>query len=848
MGKHGRQGGSLYGHNLLILVTFGYAAGATLSLHTSSAWTHSQLSLLTFFLLTAGLGASCTTRKTTTLLLLTIAFFALGYQLMAKERGKPGTTNHIATRITEKTTMTLIGTVHSMIESQGKKSRLILAVEEMCSHGPQSHGTCAPTSGKVLLSIRDQLDTTIRPGSLLMIVATISPLRPRHTPGTFDYANYLAAKDIYVTGWIARSDFIEPIYRQGFSLGEAVRYFPEQLRQQFSSFLVQSLAPESAALYQALLLGYRGNIPKRTLEKFKTGGVLHLLAISGLHLSLLASGMAAFVLFCLKRSQWLLLHTYVPALAVALTIPTLFAYSLIAGMNLPVFRALVMAVLAAYALFIHRFKSMQHLLAAAAFVILTVHPIALNTASFQLSFAAVAGIVLLTQKIGPWWLAVKRSNPLKGYLLLVPMGLLVSTAATMATLPIMLVHFGRFSLIGPVVNLLIEPLLCFWALPLGLIALPLSLFAPEAATAVLHLGALGFQFSDTILSIGSQIPVASLWTITPSWLEIITYYALLSLPFVPCLTRRTKLVCQCIGFPMLLFSFTFTLWHRPSRPETMIHFIDVGHGSSTLLELRDGHNCLVDAGGRQSADFNVGEAVVAPFLRKRRIWKLDAVIISHPHSDHYNGIPFLLQQYAPERLYINGQQTKEWRYQKLLRDAAAKNVRIQALQKGQFVHQSPKDTLLCLGTAGYPEAQAFSTNDQSLVILLRTDDDFSVLLPGDITKAAEQLLVRNNLPRATVLVAPHHGSITSTTPAFLQAVAPRFIVVSSGYSRRNTFPAPQHTARWKQVPIPFATTALAGTIRCTIHDTTLHIQDFQGKPLFSQTLPLPPHDLFLLSP
>ncbi|WP_028582211.1 DNA internalization-related competence protein ComEC/Rec2 [Desulfogranum japonicum] len=827
------RGVDLCRNNLLIFVTCAYATGIAIALQTETTFAVPHLFLITLLLLVAGLFTHLFADIKVSLVVLLLAFAALGYAMVEKRTLHTKSTGHLANHIHQKTKVTLIGTVTSMVVYDGEKSSLVLAVSQMMKHVNQGSKKFIPIEGKVRLAIRAQLDQQIQAGTSLITVATISQVRPRKTPGTFNYARYLAEKDIFITGWISKPTLIEPIQRTDTSLFDRIRYFPEQLRQHFTFFFASNLDRESASLYQALLLGYRANVSKETLEKFKIGGVLHILAISGLHLGLLAAGMTFFLMFWLKRSHWLLLHTHVPSLALTLTVPALLAYSFIAGMNLPVFRALIMAILATYAILLKRFTSPIHLIAAAALLVLIISPLALATASFQLSFMAVLGIVLVTRKIGPKWLAFKKNYPWKALLLLPPMAIFISVCATLATLPIMLTHFGRISLIGPMVNLLVEPLLCFWALPLGLTALPLSYMFPQAALSLLHLGEFGFYISDYILSFGSQLPIASIWTISPAWWEIAGYYTLLSLTFIRSLSLPWKIISQTIGASLLLYSFTYTLWNPASRSGSIVHFIDVGQGSSTLLELQDGTNILIDAGGKQSAKYNVGEAVIAPFLRKRRIWKIKTFVISHPHSDHYNGIPYLLDQYPPETLYINGQKTNEWRYLRLLTKAKEKGVQIRSLSKGERAHQGSTDTLLCLGTPGLTETKQTSTNDNSLVLLLQTGSSASILLPGDITKSVEALFNQQTLPAATILVAPHHGSTTSTSRHLLQTISPKFIIVSSGFAKRDRLPAPRNVALWKKLSIPFTTTAISGTMRCNISDNHMQLYDYKENILYS---------------
>ncbi|PIE60249.1 MAG: hypothetical protein CSA31_03020, partial [Desulfobulbus propionicus] len=378
-----------------------------------------------------------------------LAFFCyLGLTLTALDLTPPQHKHHIANLIKDRQQVSVVGTVASIVTFNGKKSRFVLDIEELLIHGhPGQETRFLQTHGKIRLSLRDDVSEALWPGMHVIAAAKIAPVRNYQTPGSFDYTRYLAQQGVHLTGWIDSKHKLLPLAHP--DLQQKQWWNPEYQRQQIIHFLRHHLDKNVAGLYQALLVGHRGAIAPETLEHYKKAGAFHLLAISGLHLGLL-SGMGIFLfIFMAQRSQWLLLHCHVPTLAALLTAPLLIGYCFIAGANLPVIRALIMAGIGIYALLIRRQKNVLHVIAAAALFMLLFSPTALFTASFQLSFAAVLSIVRLLpllpglntpesaeQKIvqRAYWVAKLTLS-----------FFLVSCAATIGTLPVMLHHFNRFS-------------------------------------------------------------------------------------------------------------------------------------------------------------------------------------------------------------------------------------------------------------------------------------------------------------------------------------------------------------------------------------------------------------------
>ncbi len=775
-------------------------------------------------------------RRPTSLLFLLPLFLLAGYIHTARHLLPPADPNHIFQRITQKTTIHLTGTVLGMVTWDGEKTRLTLASETLFLPG-KTHGRLAestefrPIHGKIRLSLRGRPSQPVKSGDRLLLMATVDRIRNFQTTGSFDYQLHMAARDIHISGWIPSPDHIWFIPTQT-SLFQQLKELPGRVRQKLGDFLATTLDSEPSGLYQALLIGDRSQVPLDVLEHFKISGCMHLLAISGMHMGLLGLMLYGSLLWLLKRSTRLMLAFHVETLAALLTMFPLFLYALVAGMNLPVLRSLIMALLLLLALVLRRHRSLIHVLAAALLVILAIQPLALFTVSFQLSFAAVLGIILTIPRLQEKFaLAGHGTARIRTW---IQGAFLVSCLATVATLPIMLFHFNRISLIGPFMNLLIEPLLCLWALPLGLIAAPLVVIHPGLAQALFNLGSLGLEGARYLTAGASRLPLASVDTISPSAGETCTYLAALTLFFLP----WKKTWCR-IGGTMLLalvtFHFTSGLWYTKKPGLTTVAFLDVGQGSSTFIRLDDGTTLLIDGGGNHSSRFDIGERVIGPYLARQRVWRLDQMIITHPDRDHTSGTGFLLERFRPKIIHANTIDPDDHRsFGQLLSRARKRNIPVVAGRKGEVYHQGVNTSLRCLGMNGAGDLSALSGNDLGLVIKL-DHGSIGFLFPGDISARAEKILLADKWSdrelAADLLLAPHHGSDTSSSRDFISRVNPRLIIASAARTKSDRFPGQRNLQFWRQEQIPLLTTGRHGTITCSTNGAWLECTTFENRHL-----------------
>lgn len=753
-------------------------------------------------------------------------FFLLGFTHTLTALHQPLAHDHIANHIHQKTRATLVGTISSFPEYDGQRCRFTLDVRRLMLLDPADGSEFEPVHGRVRLSVREKLPAEYTPGMDIMTIVTIDRVHTFQTPGVFDYQLYMAGRSIYCSGWMNAGQNLYLIGKAAWP--GRIRYLPEQIRHATGLYLEQNMARPVADIYKALLIGSRATVPPEVQQRFVACGIMHLLAISGLHLSLLALLSALAWLALLKRSQWLLLNSHVPSLALVLTSPLLVAYACIAGLQPPVLRALVMALFTLFAVLIRRQHTLIPILSAAALILLIANPLLLFTASFQLSFSAVLAIAITCQ----WFAATASLNTEQAPVMhkWAKQGVamvMISLAATLGTLPFMLFHFNRISLVGPLMNLVVEPILCLWSLPLGLLAVPCIYLFPDAAVLLLQAGGWGISLVESITKTTAVLPFCAVWTITPHPVEVAAF--LLLLGFMACcrVTWKKKATLSIIAGTALLASFTSDLWLQRGRLTTTATVLDVGQGLSILIELPDGKKILVDGGGRKSNSFDPGERVIAPFLWKKRIWRLDDIIISHPHSDHYNGLPFIHRHFKPNRLIINGQQETDWAYAVLLRQAKEKGTRVLVASAGDILQGGGEYRVTCLGTPGLEgRSGSLSANDQSIVLLLEHGRR-RILLPGDAGIPAEKLLLDSGqLLKADVLVAGHHGSSSSSSPRFLKTVAPKYIVVSASRTAIGRLPSPRHLQTWSDEGIPTFTTAIDGTVSCTISTKGLQLNTY----------------------
>ena len=582
-----------------------------------------------------------------------------------------------------------------------------------------------------------------------------------------------------------------------------------RLRQQLTIQLNKAVEdPSRRALLAALVLGDRQGISDDLRQAFARSGTSHLLAISGLHLALVALGVAALSRRLLlwipaaARSHEPGRLAMVPAAAAALF------YTALTGAAAPTARACVLVLCLGAARLVHRPPDLARPLSLAAILLLLFHPPALFSPGFQLSFLAVGGIALAARRFSPNrskkdppGLARRALDWVKGLAL-------ASLTATLITAPLVAQHFGQATVAGVGVNLLAIP----WT---SLVLLPSALLG--AVTAQLYWPAGEALWALSSWAAGCLIALCQLVATWPAWREFTPpgwplTVALTVLGLGVLMPRRPGRGIL-IGAALLLTGGAVLLpAAMERRPPLALTFLDVGQGDSTFISTADGFNMLVDGGGDPAGRVDPGRRRVVPFLRARGIQRLDLVVATHPHADHTAGLRAVLEAVTVDELWVCWHQEPNPWLRDLLEASRARGVpvhRPRILTRGAL-------TVRPMWPAGYKDAcadPARSANNNSIVLRLELGKS-SVLLPGDLEQEAEAGLIAwaGQHLRADLLKAPHHGSGTSSSPAFLEAVSPRLGIISCGLHNSFGIPPPRVLERYNRRGIPLARVDLRGAV------------------------------------
>ncbi len=743
--------------------------------------------------------------------LLILLFLQIGIYSAKSARQPPSSPHHIYTIISQPQEAVITGTIKRLYSFNGETSRFDLHAHAMQTKSENSR----PITGNIRYSIEGELSHKLSPGEMVAVRAKLKRPHKYLTEGSFDYPAYLARHDIYITGFIRSPLHLQPIDIQQSSFQQLL-FLPERLRMKINRFVDSTLSGDRAAIYKALLTGDRNAITPQTMENFKSSGCMHILAISGIHMSLLGVFLFSVFFWLLRRSSWLILNIDVKKTAVILCVSPLAMYALIAGAKQPVLRALLMSLMVIGAIFYGKKHSFAGLVSLAALCLLTFSPLALFTPSFQLTFTAVIAIAAAI----PWLTKVNNtigqrfsSRHIQKSLQWLIACCVVSAAATIGTAPLLIFHFNRISLIGVVANLVVEPVICLWSLLLGFAAIPCIWIFPSLAAIFLHIGGVGIQCAQYFTEIFASLPYSSLYLPTISPGHLIIFYVCLIVLYLsssfPAIVRHGTALVVCVTALLMLISPAEI--SKKSITESTLTFLDIGQGSCTLLELPGGTRALIDGGAIASPGFNTGEQIIAPFLLSKGIQKIDTIVITHADSDHYNGITHVLKHFNVSTLWVNqiNIHSEEWR--NMLETAREYGVEVLIPKDGEKILNNEQASLQVLVLGKGPHTQQ-SRNDGSIVLKYR-HDNFSALFPGDITASRERELTNARLDlHSKILLAAHHGSATSSTPEFIQAVTPELIIASSGRSWSKSFPSPKLSEQCEKLGIEFLPIIKFGSI------------------------------------
>ena len=631
-----------------------------------------------------------------------------------------------------------------------------------------------PVRGTVLATYRrsawDAADTLIpiRLGDVVKLHGRLrTPLTPRN-PGGFDARRWLVTEGSVLLCSVSKGEDLEIVGQEdpglpGRVTGILRRVMRESINAQYAS--------EHAGILTGLLLGDRGMIEDTVLNDFRRTGIMHILAVSGLH-----AGIILMMVFMpLER---------LPFAARALSALTvLWLFAAVTGFAPPVTRASIMATIVLVGILLQRDSQPINALAAAGTGILLADPLALFGLSFLLSFGAVLGILLFQQRVQT---ALLRVFPRMWRPKLQPAAALLSLtlSAQALTLPLLAQEFGQVSPSVLLANLVAVPLV-FLTVTCGSLSLLLFHILPALATPFAAVAAASIDLILITSELLARLPGASVSLPPLPSLIVILYFTGIAYLTISQGRVRQKLLVLSIT---LIAVLTAAPAIAPDSGNIIrVTFLDVGQGDAAVVELPDGSALLIDT-GPGSRNWNAGSAIILPFLRARGIRRLHMMIITHPDNDHAGGAQAVVEELPVGQVLVGGRWPESGAGKELMDVMTARTDSVRDVRAGLRIPLPGEAMLYVLSPPADIDCEA--SNEHSVVVLLRYGTT-RFLFTGDADAEAERRMVAryDSFLHADVLKVGHHGSTTSSSPGFVVKVRPRHAVISAG--RNNHFNHPR---------------------------------------------------------
>jgi competence protein ComEC len=590
-------------------------------------------------------------------------------------------------------------------------------------------------------------------------------------PGGFDYERWLFQQGISATGYV-RDD------RRNRRLESRSVSFIDAMRNAIAAwFNAREHPPPGLALVRALTIGDAGAIDPAQWDVLRATGTTHLMVISGTHISLVAG-----LVFWLTRRAWSRLGGWpesIPAVQVAVVTALLSAtfYALLTGLGIPSRRALIMLAVGMIALLAGRWSRPAHVLCLAVIATLVIDPLVVLASGWWLSFWAVSMIFYNTSgRFGGngLWSRLTRLH----------------IVLAVGMLPLLLVFYQQASLVAPLANVIAVPWVSLLVVPTALVGTLLLFISATAGGLLLNLAAwlmdalwpcLNWLANQDFALLNQHQPLT--WTLLPAIAGLFLLFAPRGFP--------GKWLGLVMLLPMLAAGPP-----GPALGEVWVTLLDVGQGLSTVVRTRD-HTLVYDAGPSYSPGFDTGRTVVVPYLRSQGVGRIDKLVVSHGDNDHIGGVPSILKSYPVADV--------EAGIPELLTMHKARQCR-----RGEHWRWDGVDFSVL-----HPDTRRYRKgNNESCVIRIEARGGRRILLTGDIEAEPERRLLqasRDRLP-VDVLVVPHHGSLTSSSPAFVETVRPGYALFPTGYRNRFRFPREPVVERYRKAGSVLLDTAPQGAI------------------------------------
>jgi competence protein ComEC len=668
--------------------------------------------------------------------------------------------------------ITISGIIDSEPTQRERKMTLVVAADSI-----SRFQRCEQDSRRILLTIRLDKGETFQEkmeyGEKIILQGSLEPFPFQRNPGEFDYGKYLALNDIQ--GVVS----VKGIHQVHITAGmdkNSIKTWTYLIQRSLYRIIDSLHSPGHAGFLKGIIFGYRADLPLDVKQSFLDTGTIHILAVSGSNVAFVAfMFFSLFGFFRLSRR----------AIGGAAIIG-LIAYMLVTGSSPSVVRATIMAIVILCGTLFERKADIYNSISVAAMILLLWNTNNLFDIGFQLSFSAVLSIVyfyprleLLIKKIP------ERFEEIKAIDMILKL-FAVSLAAQIGTLPFTAYYFNRVSLISLIANIPVVPISGLNTF-IGFAEVAFFYVSPSIAKLYAASNDFLVWFLLGFVKHAANIPFAYIEIWHVSSVLIAGYYIAVFGVFNLYRTRVRAwiLILTLVGGNILLFS---DVWAR-THPKLTAIMIDVGQGDAILLECPNGKRILIDT-GPWSLRFDAGEKTIVPFLKRQGMNKLDYVLITHWHSDHYGGARSMMQSMSVDTLIINNIDSSNHQVREILRDMQIKNMGCKIVHAGIQIPIDPNVRIYVL----FPHRNLYAQknlNNTSIVVKVTFGNE-SILLVGDAETEVENSLVRRyrEFLSSDVLKVGHHGSLSSTSEEFLNTVHPQKVLISVGNHNKFRHPSP----------------------------------------------------------
>ena len=636
---------------------------------------------------------------------------------------------------------------------------------------------------KLILKVKKSENDYLKYGQIVQVKGEFEKAKTSGNYKGFDYREYLRTKGVHGIITSNQGD-IKVVKENGINL---ISILINNLRLKINFNIDKILPEENSALCLGILIGDRNEISKEIEDAFRDSSLTHMLAVSGGHVAYIIMGMNK--LFEKIRINKRLKNT--------LIIILLFIFMILTGASPSVERACIVGILATLAEILYKQSDTINNLSLSLIIILLINPYSIVDVGLLMSYAGTIGIIYFNN------IAQSVDNNNKKSIKIVDkikQSVMITVSANLLILPISIYSFSTISLTFILSNVLAAPLLEIIII-LGFISFFISLISIKIASLFGIILDIVITLLINICKFFAGLGISKIYIPTPHIILIILYYILIFMIFYY-KKYVLKYKYQIISITCIIV-LCVNLWPNILK-NLRIYFIDVGQGDSTLIITPSNKKILIDGGGSNtpSSNFDVGESIVLPYLLNRGVNKLDYIIISHFDSDHCGGLLYIMREIKVKNIIIPKQFEEYENYKEFINIIKEKSIKVYTVEKGQKINIEKNLYFDVLWPSSNHVIRENSINNNSLVCKLLYKN-FSILFTGDIEEVAEKAILNLNNKgvnlKSTILKLAHHGSKTSTTQEFLEAVSPKAVLIGVGKDNKFGHPADEVIQRVEQI-------------------------------------------------